>query len=268
MTRRLGQPIVIENKPGAGGNLGIEAVVNSAPDGYTLLFIGGSNVVNASLLYKNVRFDFARDIAPVAAIGRVPLVLEVNPAVPAKTVSEFIAYAKANPGKLMHATTGIGTLYLAAELFKSTAGIEMVHVPYRGSAPALTDLMGGQVQVMFDGVASSLEHIKAGKLRPLAVTAASKFEGLPDVPTLSETIPGFEASSFFGVGVPRATPPGIIMLLNQAINEALNDPHVRKRLNDLALITTPGTPSEFAKALAADAEKWAKVIDSSGIKPE
>lgn len=268
MTKTLGQPIIIENRPGAGGNLGTEAAINSAPDGYTLLFVGTANAINASL-YRNLRFDFARDVTLVAALGRVPIVMEVNPAVPATSVSEFITYAKAHPGELTYASSGIGnSLHLTAELFKSMAGVDLMHVPYRGSAPALADLISGQVQVMFDGVASSLEQIRAGKLRPLAVTTTSRIDSLPAVPTLSETIPGFEAASFFGVGVPRATPPEIVALLNRAINEALNDASVRKRLSDLGIIPTPGPSSDFDKALAAETEKWAKVIRDGGIRAD
>jgi tripartite-type tricarboxylate transporter receptor subunit TctC len=264
LSQRLGQPFVIESKPGAGANLGTEAVVNSPPDGYTLLLISTANAINTSL-YKNLRFDFNRDIAAVSPLGRLPIVMEINPNVPAKTVPEFIAYAKANPGKLTYASAGVGTsLHLTGEMFKAMAGVDMIHVPYRGSGPALTDLIGGQVQLMFDNVASSLEHIKAGKLRALAVTTATRFGGLPDTPTLSETIPGLEAASFYGVGAPKSTPKEIIDILNRSITEALKDPSIEKRLNDLAIIPTPSTADEFGKSLVAETEKWARVVKSSG----
>jgi tripartite-type tricarboxylate transporter receptor subunit TctC len=265
LSQRFRQPFIIESKPGAGANLGTEAVINSPADGYTLLFISTANAINTSL-YKNMRFDFMRDIAPVSALGRLPIVMEVTPTVPAKNVSEFISFAKANAGKLTYASAGVGTsLHLTAELFKSAAGIEMVHVPYRGSAPALTDLIGGQVQVMFDNVASSLQHIKSDKLRALAVTTAVKFDGLPDVPVLSDTIPGFEAASVYGVGVPRATPHNVVESLNRGVTDALNDPEIKKRLGDLAIIPTPGSALEFAASLSAETAKWAKVVKGAGV---
>jgi tripartite-type tricarboxylate transporter receptor subunit TctC len=268
LSQRLGQPFIIENKPGAGANLGTEAVVNSAPDGYTLLFVSTANAINASL-YKNLRFNFIRDIAPVVALGRLPIVMEVNPSVPAKTAGELIEYAKQNPGKLTYASAGVGTsLHLTGELFKAKAGVDIVHVPYRGSAPALTDLIAGQVHMMFDNISSSLEHIKAGKLRALAVTTTIRFEGLPEVPTLSDTVPLFDASSLYGVGVPRNTPTEVVVVLNREISEALRDPAIKTRLTELAIITSPGSPTEFGQALAAETDKWAGVITALGVSAD
>jgi tripartite-type tricarboxylate transporter receptor subunit TctC len=265
LSQRLGQAFIIENKPGAGANLGTEAVVNAPPDGYTLLFVSTANAINAPL-YKNLRFNFIRDIAPVCAIGRLPIVLEVNPSVPAKTAQELISYAKVNPGKVTYASAGIGTsLHLTAEMFKSMAGIDMTHVPYRGSAPALTDLISGQVQVMFDNVTSSIEHIRAGKLRALAVTTTERYQGLPDVPPLAETVVGFDASSLLGVGVPRETPAEIIVLLNREIAIALNAPEVKSRLSDLAIVPLPGSPAEFGALIAAETEKWTRVVKAAGV---
>ena len=233
LSERLGQPFVIENRPGAGTNIGTEAVVRAPPDGYTLLLVGRRNAINATL-YDKLNFNFIRDIAPVAGIIRVPLVMVVNPSVPAKTVPEFIAYAKANPGKINMASAGIGTPgHVAGELFKMMAGVDMVHVPYRGAAPALTDLLGGQVQVMFGTTVSSIEHIRAGKLRALAVTTATRSEALPDIPTVGEFVPGYEASAVFGIGAPRNTPAEIVDKLNKEINAALADPKIKARLADL-----------------------------------
>ena len=268
LSERLGQPFVIENRPGAGGNIGAEAVVKAAPDGYTLYLSSSPNAISATL-YDNLNFNFIRDIAPVASISISPLVMEVNPSVPAKTVPEFIAYAKANPGKLNMASNGNGTTsHLAGELFKMMTGINMLHVPYRGAAPALTDLIGGQVQVMFDVMASSIEHIRAGKLRALAVTTATRSEALPDVPNVGEFLPGFEASAWQGVGVPKNTPTEIVDKLNKEINAALADPKVKARLADAGGVVLTGSPADFGKLIADETEKWAKVIRAANIKAE
>jgi len=230
LSERLGKPVVIENKPGAGANIGTEFVVRSPPDGHTLLFITTANMINATF-YRDLSFDFMRDITPVAGLVRLPLVLEVNPSVPVKTVAELIAYAKANPGKVNFASAGVGTsLHLAAELFNMMTGTKMIHVPYRGSAPALTDLLAGQVQVLFDNLFTSLEHIKAGKLRALGVATAARVQQLPDLPTVADAVPGYEASSVFGVGVPTGTPREITELLNRELDAALADPRIRRRL--------------------------------------
>jgi tripartite-type tricarboxylate transporter receptor subunit TctC len=266
LSERLGQPFVIENRPGAGSNIATEAVVKSSPDGYTLLFFDSSSATNATL-YEKLNFNFIRDIAPVAGIFRVPLVMLVNPLVPAKTVPEFIAYAKANPGKLNMASPGSGTVtHVAGELFKVMTGVNMVHVPYRGGAPALTDLMGGQVQVYFGG--SSIEYIRAGKLRALAVTTATRSDALPDIPTVGEFVPGFEASAWFGVGAPKSTPADIIDKLNKEINAGLTDPKIMERLADLGGTALAGAPADFGKLIAEDTEKWAKVIRAANIKPD
>ncbi|HEX4554142.1 MAG TPA: tripartite tricarboxylate transporter substrate binding protein [Xanthobacteraceae bacterium] len=268
LTERLGQPFLVENRPGAGTNIATEAVVKSAPDGYTLLMVSPPNTINATL-YEKLNFNFLRDIAAVAAIACVPNVMEVNPSVPVKTVAEFIAYAKANPGKLSFASAGLGSSqHLSGEMFKMMAGIDMVHVPYRGGAPALTDLIGGQVQLMFDNVSSSIEHIRAGKLRPLAVSTATRSDALPDIPTVGDVLPGFEASAVNGVGVPRGTPPAIIELLNQHINAALADPAVKARLVNLGSTVLPGSPADYGMLLASETEKWAKVVKFSGAKPD
>ncbi|MEA2994878.1 MAG: hypothetical protein QOG74_427 [Alphaproteobacteria bacterium] len=268
LSERLGQPFLIENRPGAGTNIATEAVVKSAPDGYTLLMVSPPNTINATL-YEKLNFNFLRDIAAVAAIARVPNVMEVNPSVPAKTVAEFIAYAKANPGKLSFASAGVGSSqHLSGEMFKMMAGVDMVHVPYRGGAPALTDLIGGQVQLMFDNVSSSIEHIRAGKLRPLAVSTATRSDALPDIPTVGDVLPGFEASAVNGVGVPRETPSDIIALLNRHINTALADPAIKARLANLGSTVLPGSPAEYGMLLANETEKWAKVVKFSGAKPD
>ncbi len=268
LSERLGQPIVIENRAGASGNFATEAVVRAAPDGYTLLLVTLSNAINASL-YGNLAFNFIRDIAPIAGIMRTPGVMEVNPSVPAKTAPEFIAYAKANPHKITMASAGNGaSSHLAGELFMLMTGIDMVHVPYRGSPPALTDLMGGQVQVMFDNIPTSIEYIRAGKLRPLAVTAATRLDVLPDVPPLNDFVPGYETSLWLGLGAPRNTPGEIINKLNSEINAALADPRMKARLADLGGIVLPGTPADFGKLIADDTEKWAKVIRTANIKVE
>jgi tripartite-type tricarboxylate transporter receptor subunit TctC len=268
LSERLGQQFVIENKPGAGNNIGTETVVHSPPDGYTLLLVNPANAINTTL-YPKLSFNFLRDIAPVGGVMRVPNVMEVNPAVPAKTVAEFIAYAKANPGKINWATSGNGTsVHLSGELFKLMTGVEMANIPYKGSAPALTDLIAGTVQVIFDNMPPSLPHIRSGTLRALAVTTATRSEALPDVPTVAETVPGYEASAFFGMGVPKGTPPEIIEKLNKEINAALADPNIKARLADLGGMLIPGSPADFGKLVAAETEKWAKVIKDGGVALE
>jgi tripartite-type tricarboxylate transporter receptor subunit TctC len=268
LSERLGQQFVIENKPGAGNNIGTEAAIHSPADGYTLLLVNPANAINATL-YPKLSFNFLRDIAPVAGIMRVPNVMEVNPAVPANTVAEFIAYAKANPGKINWASSGNGTsVHLSGELFKMMTGVQLTHVPYRGSAPALTDMLAGTVQVIFDNMPPSLPHIRAGKLRALGVTTAVRSDALPDVPTVAETVPGYEASAFFGVGVPKGTPPEIIDKLNKEINAGLADPRIKARLFELGGMLTPGTPADFGKLVADETEKWAKVIKAGGVTLE
>ena len=268
LSERLGQSFVIENRPDASGNVGAEAVVRAAPDGYTLLSVSSPNAINATL-YKNLNFNFIRDISPVASIMRVPLVMEVNPSVPVKTVPEFIAYAKANPGKINYASAGIGTpQHVSAEMFKMMTGVEMVHVPYRGAAPALTDLIGGQVQVMIDTTPASMAHIRSGRLRPLAVTTATRADVLPDLPTVGDFVPGYEATSWFGIGAPKNTPAEIIEKLNKEINAAIADPKIKARLVDLGGTVLPGSPADFGKLIADETEKWAKVIKFSGAKPD
>jgi len=268
LSEHLGQPFIVENRPGAASNVAAEAVVRSPADGYTLFVVGVNNAINATL-YDKLTFDLVRDIAPVGGISQVPNVMEVNPAVPAKTVPEFIAYAKANPGKLNMASGGNGTsMHLCGELFKRMTGIDMVHVPYRGAGPALTGLIGGQVQVMFDNLPSSIEHIRAGKLRALAVTTMSRSEALPDTPALSDFLPGFEASGWAGFGAPKNTPIEIIDKLNQELNAALADAMMKARLADLGGIILSGGPAEFGRFVAAETEKWGRLIRAVNIRPE
>jgi tripartite-type tricarboxylate transporter receptor subunit TctC len=269
LSERLGQPFVVENRPGAGGNIATEAVVRSPPDGYTLLLLNSSNTINTTL-YDRLNFDFIRDIAPISEIARFSFVMEVNPSVPTRTVPEFIAYAKAKPGTINMASAGSGsTHHVAGELFKMMAGVDMVHVPYRGSPPALTDLLAGQVQVMFDATPSSLPHIRAGKLRPLAVTTATRLELLPDVPTVGDFVPGYEASSWLGFGAPKNMPSAIVDRLNKEINLAISDSAIKARIIDLGgLVLPPSSAAEFGKFLANDTDKWARVIRTANIKPE
>jgi tripartite-type tricarboxylate transporter receptor subunit TctC len=268
LSERMGQSFVIENRPGAGGNLGTEAVVRAPPDGYTLALIGAPGAINATL-YQNLSFNFIRDIAPVAIIVRFPNVMVVNPSVPARTVSEFIAYAKANPGKLNMSSPGSGsTPHVAGELFKMMTGVNMVHVPYRSVAAAMTDMLSGQVQVYFGTTASSMEYVKGGTLRALAVTTAERSQALPELPTIAETVPGYEASAWFGVGAPRDTPADIVDKLNKEINASLADPKLRARLADLGGVAITGSPADFAKLIAEETEKWAKVVKFSGAKAE
>jgi tripartite-type tricarboxylate transporter receptor subunit TctC len=268
LSERLGQPFVIENRGGAGGNLGTEAVVRAPPDGYTLLLCASTDTINATL-YDKLNFNFIRDIAPVAGIARGPNVLVVHPSFPAKTVPEFIAHAKANPGKVSFASAGIGSVsHVSGELFKATAGVNMVHVPYRSLAPALTDLIGGQVQAIFSSTPPSIEFVRAGKLRALAVTSAMRSEALPDLPTIGDFLPGYEASLFTGIGAPKNAPAEIVERLNKEIKAALADAGMEVRLADLGNVPMPMTPAEFGKLLAEETEKWGKVIRAANIKPE
>jgi tripartite-type tricarboxylate transporter receptor subunit TctC len=268
LSDRLGQPVIIENKPGGGTNLSVQAVVNSPPDGYTLLLVGSPAAINATL-YPSLPFNFLRDIAPVAGLVWYPLVLEAHPSVPTTTVAELIARAKANPGKITMASVGIGTSsHVAGEMFKMMTGVNMVHVPYRGSALMVTDLLSGHVQVAFDTMTTSLPHIRSGALRALAVAGKTRFAGLPDVPTVSDVVPGFEASAWQGVGVPRGTPDEIVERLNREINDGLANPVIKARLADAATTPMVFTPVEFGAYMAAETEKWGKVIKFAGIKPE
>jgi tripartite-type tricarboxylate transporter receptor subunit TctC len=268
LTDRLGQSFVIENRPGAGGNIGTEAVVNAAPDGYTLLLATVPNAVNASL-YEKLSFNFIRDIVPVAGIIRVPMVILLNPSVPAATVAEFISYAKANPDKVNMASAGNGSApHMAGELFKMMAGVNLVHVPYRGQGPALTDLLGGQVQVLFAATPGTTEYITTGKLRALAVTSASRAEMLPELRTVAEFVPGYEASQWYGIGVPRNTPVEIVDKLNKEINAAIADPAMKARFAAIGGEPLPGSPAEFGKLISEETEKWGRVVRAAGIKPE
>ena len=267
LAERLGQPFIIENRPGGGTNVATELVVRAPPDGYTLLSAGPGSAINATL-YDKLNFNFLRDIAPVAGVMRVSNVVVVHPTFPAKTLPEFIAYAKANPGKISMASAGIGTApHVAGELFKMMTGIDLVHVPYRGAASAQTDLIGGQVQVFFSITAAAIEYIRAGTLRALAVTTVKRSEALPDIPTVSEFVPGYEASAWFGLGAPKATPSKNIDTLNSEINSALVDPQMNARIAELGGTSLPGSPADFGKLLTDETEKWAKVIKFAGIKP-
>jgi tripartite-type tricarboxylate transporter receptor subunit TctC len=268
LTDRLGQPFVIENRPGAGTNIAAEIVINSPSDGYTLFLTNFSNAVNAAL-YEKLSFDFMRDMAPVVGISRAPVILAVNPSVPAKTVPEFIAYAKANPDKLNMGSAGIGSAgHLAGELLQMMTGIKLVHVPYRGNAPALTDLIAGQVQLVFPSSASSIEHVRTGNVRGLAVTGSTRLDALPDLPTVADSVPGYEASSLYGIGAPRNTPAEVIDRLNKEVNAALADPKLKARLADLGGTPFGGSSAEFGKLMAEETEKWGKVVKFAGIKPQ
>jgi tripartite-type tricarboxylate transporter receptor subunit TctC len=268
LTERLRQPFVIENRPGAASNIATEVVVRAPPDGYTLLLVGSPNAINATL-YEKLNFNFVRDVAPVASFMRGALVMVVNPSVPAKTLPEFIAHAKANPGKLSYGSGGVGGItHITPELFKMMAGVDMVHVPYRGVAPAMTDLLGGQVQVLFGNPAQSLQYIEAGKLRALAITTAMRSNALPEIPTVGEYVPGYEASSFFGFGAPKNTPAEIINKVNGEINAGLADPKIKAKLAELDGMALIGSPAEFGKLIADETEKWGKVIRAANIKPE
>jgi tripartite-type tricarboxylate transporter receptor subunit TctC len=268
LSERLGQQFIIENRPGASANLATEAVVRAPPDGYTLLAVVGTNAINATL-YDKLSFNLNRDIAPVAGLTRSPLVLEVHPSVPAKTVPELVTYAKAHPGKITMASFGVGsTSHVAGELFKMMAGVDLLHVPYRGSGPMLTDLVGGQVQMAFDNLPASIEHIRAGKLRALAVATTTPSEALPNIPTVADFLPGYEASNWYGVGIPKNTPVEIVDKLNQEINAGLADPKLKAQLADLGGIILGGSPGDFRTLVAEEIEKWGKVIRAANIKAE
>ncbi len=268
LTEKLGQPVVVENRAGAGNNIGTEAVIKAPPDGYTMLLVNPANGINATL-YKDLNFNFMRDIAPVAGLVRTPNVMEVTASFPAKSVAEFIAYCKANPGKVNMASSGSGTsVHLSGELFKSMTGCDMVHVPYKGAGPALTDLIGGQVQVMFDNLPSSAGHIRSGRLRALAVTSEAREPSLSGVPTVAETVPGYEATAWFGVGMPKGTPRSAIDRINAEVNRALADPKMRDRLAELGGKPIAGTPEDFGRVIAAETAKWEKVVNTSGAKVE
>jgi tripartite-type tricarboxylate transporter receptor subunit TctC len=264
LSQRFGQPVVIDNRPGAGTNIGTQAVINAEPDGYTLLVTTHANAINPTL-YRNLQFNFLKQMVLIASIAQVPNFVEVTPSLPVKTISELIAHAKANPGKINFASTGHGTsAHLAGELFKSLAKIDIVHVPYRSSGPALTDLMSGQVQLMFDSMPASLPHVKAGKLRALAVTSAQRVDALPDVPTVSETVPGYVISGWFGVGAPAGTPQAIVDRLNREVTAGLENPKIRARLADLSATPHVVTPAEYRKFVEAETEKWGKIVKASG----
>lgn len=268
LTEKLGQQVLIDNRPGGGNNIGTELAVRASPDGYTMFLVNPANAINATL-YQNLPFDFLKDLAPVAGLVRVPNVMEITRSLPARTVPEFIAYAKANPNKVNLASSGSGTsVHLSGELFKSMTGLNLLHVPYKGAGPALVDLIGGQVHVMFDNLPSSIGYIRSGELRALAVTTAKRSAALPDTPTVAESVPGYEASAWFGAAAPRGTPAHAIARLNKEINEALADPKMRARLAELGGDPIPGTPEEFWKLHAMETEKWAKVVKASGAKVE
>jgi len=264
----LGQAFVVDDRPGVGGNIGTEDVVRATPDGYTLLTVNSQNAISPAL-YPNLSFNFIRDIAPISQVSLAPLIMEVHPSVPAKTVPEFIAYAKANPGKISMASAGIGgPQHLAGALFKAMSGLDIVHVPYRGSTPAVTDLLAGQVQLMFDVTPTALPQVKAGKLRPLAVTTKARIDALPDVPSLADYLPGYEAEGWLGMGAPAGTPTAIIDTLNKQINAGLADDKIKTRLSEIGTVVQGGSPVDFGKFIAAETEKWGKVIRDAGIKPE
>ncbi|TDR94621.1 Bug family tripartite tricarboxylate transporter substrate binding protein [Enterovirga rhinocerotis] len=266
LSRRLGQQVYIENRPGAGNNIGTEAVINAEPDGYTIHLTNPANGINATL-YKKLNFNFVRDLAPVAGITRSPNIMEINPKLPVKTVQEFIDYCKAHPGKVNMASSGLGTsVHMSGELFKFMTGVDMVHVPYRGAGPALTDMISGQAHVLFDNLPSSIEHVRAGSLRALAVTTTERSPALPDVPTVADTVPGYEASAWFGISAPKKTPPEIIARLNKEVSEILKDPAMIKRLADLGGTPMPLSPEGFGKVIVEETEKWKKVVEFSGAK--
>jgi tripartite-type tricarboxylate transporter receptor subunit TctC len=268
LSERLGQQFVIDNRPGGGGNIGTEAVVRASPDGYTLLLVTAANAINTTL-YEKLNFSFIRDIAPVASIGGAPYVMVINPSLPAKTLPEFIAYAKADPGKVNMASAGTGApSHVSGELFKMMAGVNMVHVPYRGGGPVMTDLLGGQVQVMFAPTPTSIEHIRSGKLRALAVTTATRSDALPDIPTVGDFVPGYEASNWYGAGIPKNTPAEIIDKLNKEINAGLADPGMKARIADLGATVFASSPADFGKLIADETEKWGKVVKFVGIKAD
>ena len=268
LSERLGQSFVIESRPGGGTNIATELVVRAPADGYTLLVVAPANAINASL-YDKLNYNYARDMLPIVGFIRFPNVMEVNPTVPVKTVTEFITYAKANPGKLNMASSGNGsTIHVSGELFKMMTGVAMTHVPYKGAAPALTDMVGGQVQVMFDNIPTSIEYIKAGRLRALAVTTATRSAVLPDLPTIGDYLPGYEASSWYGLGAPKGTPVEIIEKLNKEVNAILAEPKIKARFADISATVLPGTPADFGKHLADETEKWGKVVRFAGAKPD
>ena len=268
LSEHLGQEFVVENRPGAASNIATEAALRAPPDGYTLLLVTSTNAVNATF-YENLNFNFMSDIAPVAGIIRVPFVMEINPSIPAKTVPEFIAYAKANPGKINMASGGIGTsVHIAGELFKMMAGVNLVHVPYRGSAPALTDMISGQVHVMFVILTSSIQHVRSGALRALAVTSERRSEALPDLPTVGDFLPGYEATAWYGIAAPKKTPSEIVDKLNNEVNTGLADPKIKARFAELASAVIPGSPADFGRLVGDEIQKWAKVVKFSGAKPE
>ncbi|HUI99593.1 MAG TPA: tripartite tricarboxylate transporter substrate binding protein [Usitatibacter sp.] len=268
LSEKMGQQFVIENKPGGGNNIGTELVVHAPPDGYTMLLVNPANGINATL-YRNLRFDFVRDIAPVAGIVRTPNVMEVTPSLPVKTVQEFIDYCKAHPGRINMASSGSGTsVHLSGELFKSMTGCQMVHVPYKGAGPALTDLMAGQVQVIFDNLPSSAPFIRSGRIRGLAVTSAKRDPSFPDLPTVGDTVPGYEATAWFGIGMPKGTPKEIVDKVNAEVNRALADPKMREKLAKLGGTPIAGTPEDFGNVIRSETEKWSKVVISSGAKVE
>jgi tripartite-type tricarboxylate transporter receptor subunit TctC len=268
LSDHLGQPFIVDDRPGAGGNVGTEAVVRSTPDGYTLLAVNSQNAISPTL-YPDLSFDFIRDIAPIGQVSLAPMIMEVHPSVPANTVPEFIAYAKANPGKINMASAGVGgPQHLAGELFKSMTGLNLIHVPYRGSTPAVTDMLAGNVQLMFDVTPTALPQVRAGKLRALAVTTKERIEALPDIPPVADYLPGYEAAGWLGVGAPTGTPAPVIDTLNKQINAALADSMVKTRLTEIGVMVRGGTPSDFGKFIASETAKWGKVIRDAGIKPD